>query len=89
MDCKQKDLLKQIYELDFVCVDLNLFLDTHPDNEAALMDYNCYCDQLKKLRAMYENNYGPLYNFGNSKADFPFSWQKSPWPWENCQFKEA
>jgi len=53
---------------EFVCIDLNLYLDTHPDDKVALGDYNCYVHQLHELKAMYVENFGPLENFGNSHA---------------------
>ncbi|TCK98473.1 spore coat protein JB [Natranaerovirga hydrolytica] len=76
-------LLRDIQELEFAAIDLNLFLDTHPDCEKALMDYNAISKELKRKKQMYEMHYGPLTNFGESPSPFPFAWIDSPWPWEN------
>ena len=59
-------LLEQIAMCEFVCIDLNLYLDTHPDDLTAEGDYNCYSEQLARLKEIYTHNYGPLENFGNS-----------------------
>ena len=33
-------MLLELQQLSFSLVDLNLFLDTHPDNQQAVADYN-------------------------------------------------
>ena len=33
-------ILTKLMELDFMAVDLGLFLDTHPENEEAIAEYN-------------------------------------------------
>ena len=78
----RESLMQQIRQIEFVCVDLNLYLDTHPDDERAAMDYSCYSQQLMALKREYEENYGPLPNFGNSIIGSQFTWVDDPWPWE-------
>lgn len=80
-------LMRQIMECEFICIDINLFLDTHPDDMRALSDYNCYAEQLEELKRMYVNNYGPLENFGNSISRDSWKWTSQPWPWP-CGMKE-
>ena len=77
------ELKKKIQELSFTLVELNLYLDTHPDCRQALELYNRYSDELAQLRAEYVAEYGPLMNFGTCPAGNSFSWVNSPWPWEN------
>lgn len=77
-----KDLLRKIQELEFAAVDINLYLDNHPENKNALSDYNKACEELKRLRKMYENQFGPLMPFGESPSEYPFKWVNEPWPWE-------
>ena len=36
------ELLTRISEIQFVCVELNLYIDTHPDDADALSDYYHY-----------------------------------------------
>ena len=38
----EQELLNRISEIQFVCIELNLYIDTHPDDEAALSDYYHY-----------------------------------------------
>ena len=48
----RKDLLKKIQEIEFAALDLNLYLDNHPDNMEALMEYNKNATQLAQLKKM-------------------------------------
>lgn len=77
----KEQLLKQIGCTQFVCVELNLYLDTHPNDEDALSDYLSYSEQLRGLIEQYEELYGPLLNFGHSPTEAG-SWVCSKWPWE-------
>jgi len=81
-ELKCEDLLKRIQELEFAAVDLNLYLDNHPENQQALIDYNKITEELKKLKKMYEAQYGPLTNYGYAPSQYPWAWVNDPWPWE-------
>ncbi|QSZ28094.1 spore coat protein CotJB [Aceticella autotrophica] len=81
MDAKAK-MLRKLMEIEFACVDLNLYLDTHPSEEKALQSYNYYSEQLKTLKTQYEQVYGPLMAFGQSASQYPWKWIDEPWPWE-------
>lgn len=82
-DCmSRKDLLDKIREVEFVTLELNLYLDTHPTCEKAFADFNYYADKLMKLKMLYEKEYGPLLNFGFSQNKTPWQWANEPWPWE-------
>ncbi len=75
-------ILRQLTVLDFAAVDLQLYLDTHPDDEAALEQYNNTVMQADALRAEYEEKYGPLFSF-RSLGGKTYRWIDNPWPWEN------
>lgn len=75
-------LLKQIQEVEFTALDLQLFMDTHPYDMRALMDFNNYSNQLLMLKQQFEMFYGPLLNFGFSPNHGSWRWLESPWPWE-------
>lgn len=81
MQAPRARLLRKIQEYEFVCVELNEYLDTHPDDLYARGDYNGYCRCLAELKYDYENAYGPLRSFGASPWENG-SWVCSPWPWE-------
>ncbi|MEW6724733.1 MAG: spore coat protein CotJB [Bacillota bacterium] len=83
MDREFLALLYEIQQAEFVAVELNLFLDTHPGDQAALEDYNTTVARLKELKDDYVQRYGPLSNFGTDKSKCPWQWVEQPWPWEN------
>ena len=70
METTQCALLNQISEYQFVCVELNLYLD-----------YLCYSKMLQQLITQYEEQYGPLQNFGHSPTETG-CYVCSKWPWE-------
>lgn len=74
-------MLQKIYEARFACVELQLYLDTHPDDEVAKADYLSYADKLNQLIARYEQVNGPLMNFGQSPTAAG-SWVFGQWPWD-------
>ena len=79
----EKDaLLKQITVLDFMAVDLHLFLNTHPDDVEALNMYNDVIANADKARQCYEQQYGPLTAY-RSKGWEGWTWKDCPWPWQS------
>ena len=81
MATTEKSLLNDISQAQFVCVELQLYLDTHPEDEDAAHDYLWYAKKLESLIQDYEAKYGPLLNFGLSPNETG-SWVNSKWPWE-------
>lgn len=75
-------LLRQIMELQFTAIELNLFLDTHPDNQEALKDIKVVNDRLAELIMEYERQCGPLFPFSPTAAANTWRWIEEPWPWE-------
>jgi len=85
MYIEKERLLKDIMALDFTLIDMNLYLDTHPYDQRALLIYNNVVQQAQFLRRMYERMYGPLLaNASTSKC--PWQWVESPWPWEKEEY---
>ncbi|CAH0347159.1 spore coat protein CotJB [Bacillus sp. CECT 9360] len=75
--------LRQIQAADFVLVELTLYLDTHPDDQNALQQFNQYSDYSKQLKQVFEAKYGPLMQFGVSNDPGPrWDWGRGPWPWQ-------
>ena len=74
--------LEEIQAVDFVLVELTLYLDTHPTDQQAIQQFNQYTQYSKHLKHEFEAKYGTLQQFGNSFADANWSWGTSPWPWE-------
>ena len=81
-DCMEQQLLSKIGEVRFACVELQLYLDTHPEDLEAQNDFNSYANALERLIAEYTETYGPLENFGNA-PHVAGSWVYQKWPWQN------
>ncbi|MNZ72378.1 CotJB protein [compost metagenome] len=76
------EMLEKLQALDFVLVELNLYLDTHPDDLAAIQQFNQLTQERTVLANHFQQLYGPLQNFGRSYSKFPWEWSKVPWPWQ-------
>ncbi|MED4343760.1 spore coat protein CotJB [Heyndrickxia coagulans] len=74
--------LEELQALDFAIVELNLYLDTHPDDQAAIEQYNTFVHARKKVKRAFEKQFGTLTNFGHSYSPTPFQWKEPPWPWQ-------
>ncbi|MBD7910500.1 MULTISPECIES: spore coat protein CotJB [Clostridium] len=77
------EYLSKIRKLLFFAVDLNLYLDNFPENRKATEDYKFVSSKLEKLICEYEQQYGPLSNFGSAYIENPEAWINTPWPWES------
>lgn len=75
------NLMKAIQMYDFYLYDLNLFLDTHPNDRNALARFNEIKECRKKAYEAYTENYGPITAVQNN-SDEHFYWTDDPWPWE-------
>ena len=83
VDTERMQLLLKIQELSFVTVDLNLYLDTHPDDTRALDHYKKATEELHIQMKQYEEIYGPLSNFGHGmETGRTWRWINNPWPWD-------
>ena len=52
------ELLLELQELDFVLVELTLYLDTHPDDTAAINQFNDFSYKRRVLKQKMEENTG-------------------------------
>ena len=75
-------LLEQIRALSFVKVELELYLDTHPECAQALDYYTQTVNALDGLIEEYNNTSGPLYAAGAAGND-KWTWVNTPWPWQD------
>lgn len=82
-DMSCNSLMLKLQQLEFAAVDLNLYLDNHPENKDALCDYNAITKEISKLKKLFELKYGPLSNFGTSESLNRWAWVDDPWPWEH------
>lgn len=78
----RRELLLRVQELCFACLDMNLYLDTHPEDQKAVSTFNSLSKQFMQAKCAYESKYGPLTNFGYSTSNCPWQWVCQPWPWD-------
>lgn len=76
------DQMLEIQEIDFVLVELTLYLDTHPDDLEALKQYNSFAKKRMEMKKQFEEQFGPLQQYGNSYSTYPWAWDATPWPWQ-------
>ncbi|MTI81901.1 MAG: spore coat protein CotJB [Firmicutes bacterium] len=77
-----KELLCQLMDWQFVLVELNLYLDTHPEDRQAYDDYVQACDRVNRIKTEYEAYCGALSVCGFAPVYYPWGWIETPWPWE-------
>lgn len=75
-------LLEQLQAVDFVLVELTLYLDTHPDDSESINQFNHFAKERRRLKKIFESQFGPLMQFGNSYSGYPWNWKDAPWPWQ-------
>ena len=80
MNTDMQALKEAIGQARFACVELGLYLDTHPEDEDARRDYNCYGERLCSLLAAYTQAENNLLNFGQCPMENS-GYILQPWPW--------
>ena len=78
---EQAELLTKVDAYCFAAHDLNLYLDTHPNDRDMINLFKELSLDSKMAIDEYEKKYGSL--FVDSSVTYPWAWNKSPWPWEN------
>ena len=78
---KREALLKKISTYQFAAHDLQLFLDTHPNDTETLEKMQRYQQMAKPLIEQYEAQYGSLSKRSGDANNW--DWMKAPWPWES------
>lgn len=73
--------LNQLRALDFVLLELGLYLDTHPYDAEAFSLFQNYAELERAARESYVKEHGPLTMF-DSALSSTFTWGSGPWPWQ-------
>lgn len=73
-------LLSDIQAVDFVLIELTLYLDTHPNDANALQQFNHFSTYQSQMKQSFESKFGPLQHGGKSEGEW--KWGMSPWPWQ-------
>lgn len=79
---EKDEMLFNIGEYCFMMHDLNLYLDTHPNDKESLNRFISYRDKVNELTTKYERKYGPIC-VKEVMDNTPFSWVNTKWPWGN------
>ncbi|MEL7569182.1 MAG: spore coat protein CotJB [Eubacteriaceae bacterium] len=78
------EMMNKIMSVQFMVLDIALYLDTHPCDTAMINKHNFYADMLRGLIADYERTFNePLTIYGISPAD-RWAWVSEKWPWNKC-----
>jgi spore coat protein JB len=80
MDDNRERMLREVMAADFTLIDLNLYLNTHPDDCRTVQLYNSCAQRARLIRENYERLYGPLSLFATC-IKCPWQWIENPWPW--------
>lgn len=74
------NLLRAIQMYDFYLYELNLYLDTHPNDRQALALFKKYTALKRSAYETYIEKYGPIT--ATQSSGETFNWVNDPWPWE-------
>ncbi len=74
------NMLTDIAALDFMLIDLSLYLDTHPTDVCAINLFNSIQSQANMEKTNYTTNFGPLTVGSTSQTTW--NWLCNPWPWD-------
>ena len=73
----------ELMAIDFVCDELELYLDTHPEDREAFELYQAMLTLQREARERYVRLCGPI-----GQSDLlgmeRYAWLDAPWPWELC-----
>lgn len=72
--------LSELQALEFVVLELGMYLDTHPDDTEAFTLFKQYAAMEKAAKAAYESKFGPLTKSSAASGE-RYSWLQEPWPW--------
>lgn len=73
--------LAELQALEFVLVELGLYLDTHQGDGEAFALYQQYAAMEKEAREKYEAAHGPITQAAAANAKAWAAWLGDPWPW--------
>ncbi len=75
------NLKREIAGTHMMLEELQLYLNTHPNDRNALAKRNAFVKQMKILNDEYNKNFGMITQDA-SLSTYPWQWIDGPWPWE-------
>ena len=76
--------LVELQALEFVVLELGIYLDTHPDDMEAFDLFKQYAAMEKAAKETYEAKFGPLMK-SSAASGTSYRWLQDPWPWNYQQ----
>lgn len=74
-------LMRKLQSNYFSAYDMQLYLDTHPNDQKAFSMFKSLVEKTKQLIDEYEEKYGPLTAWSSIKSK-TYTWLEEPWSWE-------
>lgn len=75
--CPQTELMA----IDFVVDEIELYLDTHPDDKEAFNMYQAFLTLQKEAHERYVKRFGPVQQCDMLGMN-SYTWLNDPWPWD-------
>lgn len=76
--------LAELQAIEFVMLELGLYLDTHEDDMEAKEMFKQLSEMMREAKANYEKRFGPLTQ-ASAVSGNCYCWLKEPWPWNYQQ----
>ena len=80
----RKQMLEWVQMLCFCVTDMQLYLDTHPDDKEAFAYFKEAVEMYEKAKRKFEEQYGPLTATASAKCE-QYAWADMPLPWEGVR----
>ena len=74
-------LLHRLQVCDFILVELNEYLDTHPDDQEALKSFEKHKNMREETAKNCTEHCGPVTAIDSANMT-RWAWIEEPWPWE-------
>ena len=78
---QREQMLHDIGIVDFVLVELTLYLDTHPHDRSAMEYFNHYSRIKNQMERDFSQRFFPLRK-DLAESDTEWRWGMAPLPWE-------
>lgn len=78
----RQQMLQWVDMVSFAVTEVNLYLDTHPDDPAALSYFQEYSRLRNQALEDFASMFGPLTVDTASGSRQKWEWVNRPWPWE-------